>query len=259
MILDKIVEKKLERIKALKAELPFDNIVEKANNFIIKRRSFFDTLNQSEDIAIIGEIKKASPSKGLIKADFDVTQIAKEYEKANIQALSVLTEHDFFLGDTSYLISARANCTKPVLRKDFIIDKWQIYESYLMGADAILLIVAILDNAKLKEYLDIASILGLDALVEVHDEIELKLALEVDAKIIGINNRNLNDFTVSLKTTEKLMPKIPKDKIIVAESGIHTSDDVTKMKNAGVNALLIGEFLMRADNIPKAISTLRGN
>ena len=258
MILDNIVKQKLFRIDNKKRKLSLKSIINQTKHTYVSRRSFADAIVGCNDIAIIGEIKKASPSKGLIKENFDPIYLAKQYNISNVQALSVLTEQDFFLGEKEYLIQARNNCKLPVLRKDFIIDKWQIYESYLIDADAILLIVAILDDHRLKEYLEIAKSLNLDVLVEVHDEKELERAIAAEAYIIGINNRNLKDFKVSLKTTERIAKKIPKDKIIVGESGIKNENDVIRMKKAGVSALLVGESFMRADNIPKAVSLLRG-
>lgn len=258
MILDDIVKKKKAYLQSKKNLLTLDEIKKKAQETTIKRRSFSKAISQEKDIAIIGEIKKASPSKGLIRESFDPAAIANEYSKSNVQALSVLTERDFFLGDESYIAQARARCNLPVLRKDFIIDKWQIYESYLLKADAILLIAAILDDSQLSEFYKIAQSLELDALVEVHDEKELERALKTDPQIIGINNRNLNDFTVSIETTKRLKKLISSDKIIVSESGIRSAQDVTEMRAVGVDALLIGETLMRAKSIKDAVVKLRG-
>ncbi len=255
MILDDIVAKKKIRLDALKQVASLDYMKEGAEVF---RRTFKEALTKNSDIAIIGEIKKASPSKGIIKPDFSVEDLAKAYDKADVQALSVLTEQDFFLGSPDYIKTAKQNSRLPVLRKDFIFDPWQVYESYLLGADAILLIAAILDNARMKQLYDLATELGMDVLTEVHDAEELKRVLDVNVDIIGINNRNLNDFTVDLAVTETLTAKIPDGKVKVSESGIFTSDDVARMKDAGVDALLIGESLMRAGNIPKAVRDLRG-
>ncbi len=258
MILDKIVEQKISRLKFKKRNLSLRKIMEQTNHTFISRRSFKDAISNHNDIAIIGEIKKASPSKGIIKELFEPIQLAKQYNCSDIQALSVLTEQDFFLGKREYIEQARNNCTLPVLRKDFIIDQWQIYESYLIDADAILLIAAILDDDQLKEYLEIANSLRLDVLVEVHDERELERVLLLNARIIGINNRNLKDFSVSLETTMRLARNIPKDKVIVSESGICTSSDVQHMRECGVHALLIGETIMRSSNIADSVSMLRG-
>ena len=258
MILDKIVSEKLIYLDKKIKQLPLDIIIKQAKNAVIERRSFKKALIENNEIAIIGEIKKASPSKGLMKKDFNPAELSRQYSKADVQALSVLTERDFFLGDDAYLKKARINCRLPVLRKDFIINEWQIYESYLLKADAILLIAAILDDNKLGDYLKTAQDFKLDALVEVHNMQELDRVLKINAPIIGINNRNLEDFTVSLETTERLIGFIPKDKIIISESGINKRKDVEQMKSIGVDALLIGESLMRADNIADAVEVLRG-
>lgn len=195
--------------------------------------------------AVIAEVKKASPSKGVIREDFDPAEIAKSYELGGAACLSVLTDVDFFQGADEYLQQAREQVILPVIRKDFMVDEYQLYESKVLGADCILLIVAALDEQKLIELNDIAVDIGLDVLVEVHNKAELDLALTLPNRLVGINNRDLHSFDVSLETTLSLLPNIPKDKIIITESGIHGSDDVALMRKNNVNGFLVGESFMR--------------
>lgn len=198
--------------------------------------------------AVIAEIKKASPSKGLLRADFQPAQIAQSYERGGATCLSVLTDIDFFQGADEYLQQARAACALPVLRKDFIIDPWQLYEARALNSDCILLIVAALDDLKLAELASLASDLGMDVLVEVHDAVELDRALALNTPLIGINNRNLRSFETRLETTLDLLGRIPADRIVVTESGIHTTADVARLRGRGVHAFLVGEAFMRADD-----------
>ena len=200
------------------------------------------------EAAVIAEIKKASPSKGVLREDFDSAAIAASYESAGAACISVLTDRDFFQGSEAYLKEARAACTLPVIRKDFIIDPYQVYEARVMGADCILLIVASLHDQLLTELNELAYSLGMDVLVEVHDAAELELALQLPNRLIGINNRNLRTFEVSLETTLDLLKQIPDDRIVITESGIHVSDDVKLMRENAVNAFLVGEAFMRADD-----------
>ena len=201
---------------------------------------------QAGQAAVIAEIKKASPSRGLLREDFNPGQIAMSYEKGGAACLSVLTDIDFFKGADAYLQQARAACRLPVLRKDFIIDPYQVYEARVLGADAVLLIVAALNDAMLLELLNLTTNLGMDALVEVHDAEELERALAVPAPLLGINNRDLRSFETSLDVTLDLLEQIPDDRIVVTESGIHTVDDVALMRSRGVNAFLVGEAFMKA-------------
>lgn len=196
--------------------------------------------------AVIAEIKRASPSKGLLRDPFQPAEIARNYADAGAAALSVLTDRDFFQGHEDYLKEARAACTLPALRKDFIIDPYQVYEARLIGADGILLIVAALDDAALQELAQLAAELDLDVLVEVHDADELERALRIDAPLIGINNRNLRTFETRLETTLNLLTQLPAGRTVVTESGIHTPDDVALMRQHGVHAFLVGEAFMRA-------------
>ena len=259
MILDKIVEQKKIQLKAEMSRMSIEGWKQR-----IKRpgmhstQSFFSALKQNEDISIIAEVKKASPSKGIIKEDFDPMLIAKEYSEAKVQAMSVLTEKNFFLGDDDYLVRIRQTYPTPILRKDFIIDLWQVYQSRCLGADAILLITSLLSDEELKKFQVVSGILGMQCLVEVHNKEELDRALESGSQIIGINNRDLNTFNVDIKTTEKLMNYIPNDRVVVSESGIKDYNDIKYLKELGVDAVLIGETFMRATSIKEKIDELRG-
>ena len=197
--------------------------------------------------AVIAEIKKASPSKGVIREDFDPAAIAKSYAKGGAACLSVLTDVDFFQGADRYLTMARAACDLPVIRKDFIVDPYQVYEARAMGADCILLIVSALNEEQLYQLHEVAITMGMDVLIEVHDVAELNTALKLDNPMVGINNRNLHSFDVSLDNTFKLLEQIPSDKIVITESGIHHREDVVVMRENNVNAFLVGEAFMRSD------------
>jgi len=258
-ILETIVEqKKLEvaklPVRVIAAGDLRDAVLERSET-----RDFLAALRKprSGDIALIAEVKKASPSKGVICEDFDPVKIAKEYEAAGASCLSVLTDEKFFQGSLDYLRQIRAAVELPLLRKDFIIDERQILEAIEWGADAILLIVAILDNSRLKRFHDLAVEAGLAVLVEVHDEAELNRALGIGAELIGVNNRNLKTFEVDLATTERLAKKTPlSNKLLVAESGIFTRTDVERLKQCGAGAILVGESLMRGGNITAKVHEL---
>jgi indole-3-glycerol phosphate synthase len=223
-----------------------------------ERRDFFAALAKPRvgDIGLIAEVKKASPSKGVICPDFDPVRIAREYEAAGASCLSVLTDEKFFQGSLDYLRAIRQAVKLPLLRKDFIIDERQILEAIEWGADAILLIVAILDDARLKRFHDLAVEAGLTVLVEVHDEEEMDRALAIGAVLIGVNNRNLKDFVVDLAVTERLAAKVSKEHLLVAESGIVTRADVDRLKTCGSRAILVGESLMRSGDIGAAVGAL---
>ncbi len=236
----------LSKVKDLALSLP-------AKDFALSR-----ALRANPDIAFICECKKASPSKGLIEPDFDYLNIAKAYEKAGADAISVLTEPKYFLGDKKYLEEIAGAVNIPCLRKDFTVDEYMIYEARLLGASAVLLICAILDEKTLKNYMQICDTLGLSALVEAHDEEEVKLALSVGAKIIGVNNRNLKDFSVSNENSRRLRALIPKDVIFVSESGVKTAEDIRALKEIGVDAVLIGETMMRAADKTEKLKELKG-
>lgn len=233
MILDEIIQSKELRLKRQ------GYLLEKTE---FSSSSFYDQLKK-EGLSIIGELKKASPSKGHIVNSFDYLSILSIYNES-VDAVSVLTEEDYFLGKKEYLIDVKKNTNLPVLRKDFIINKKQILESYFLGADAILLIVSILSDTSLKSFYEYASSLGLDVVVEVHDSVELERALQLNPKIIGINNRNLKNFTIDLETTGRLKKMIPKSILVISESGIKSKDDVKKIGK--VDGVLIGESFMRS-------------
>ncbi len=239
MILDEIVKYKLSRVESQKKRRPIDLLLKETPK--IEKRDFKGAISKA---SVIAEIKKASPSKGLIREDFSPERQAQIYDLAGVDAISVLTEDKFFEGKDEYLKLVKDRTKKPVLRKDFIVDEYQITESKILGADAILLIVAVLGK-KLGKFNELAKSLELDCLVEVHDEDELKMALDCGCDVVGINNRNLKDFSVDLKTTERLIRNIPDHVTTVSESGIKTIDDVKYLFSIGVSAVLIGETLMR--------------
>jgi len=243
MILDTIVDRKRQEV----AELKRAGLRGPAKE-VDPPRGFLKALTEYPGVAVIAEAKKASPSKGVIQPDFDPVRIALRYKAGGAQAMSVLTDVDFFQGSIDYIPLVRETVDLPVLRKDFIIDTVQIQEAILYGADAILLIAAILDTLQLKDYRQMAEELAMDVLVEVHDESELASALKAESRLIGINNRNLNNFTVDLETTFRLKRLIPETIPVVSESGISTREDMVRLREAGVAAALIGESLMRSAN-----------
>ncbi len=258
MILDKIVEKKREQLLAEKQAMTMEGWKQKLKGpGLHKPLDFGGALKREDGLSIIAEVKKASPSAGVIREDFDPAGIAKEYLRSGIQAISVLTEKDFFMGDDDDLVKVRQTAPIPVLRKDFIIDLWQVYQARCLGADAILLIAALLDDALLNKMLIVANITGMQCLVEVHDERELERALSAGAKIIGINNRNLKTFEVDLSTTGRLINRIPKDRTVVSESGIRTPEDMKYVKSVGADAVLIGESFMKAPRVYDRISEFK--
>ncbi len=260
-ILDKIVEAKKREIAKLPARLIASGDLRDAMLEHGERRDFIAALRNPRqgDIALIAEVKKASPSAGLICEDFDPVRFAREYEAAGASCLSVLTDEKFFQGSLDYLRQIRAAVPLPLLRKDFIIDERQILEAIEWGADAILLIAAILTDGQLQKFHALAMEAGLAALVEVHDEAELERALRISPALIGVNNRNLKTFKVDLATTEKLAAKMAKQsRLLVAESGIHTRADVERLKKCGANAILVGESLMRGGDIKTKIREFIG-
>ncbi len=257
MILDKIVSHTKIRVETAKAINSLEILKANAKKFQTFLPFTFENALKINDIAFICEVKKASPSKGIISEHFPFLQIAKEYEEAGANAISVLTEPQFFMGSNEYLREIKKTVHIPVLRKDFIIDPYQIYEAHLLGADAILLICSLHDSKQLKEYLKIADSLGLSCLVEAHDEPELYSALEAGARIIGVNNRNLKTFEVDINTSARLRKLVPNTKIFVSESGIKTSSDIASLRENGTNAVLIGETLMRSGNITTELEKLR--
>ncbi|MCW8926849.1 MAG: indole-3-glycerol phosphate synthase TrpC [Xanthomonadales bacterium] len=256
-ILQRILERKAQEVAAGKAGTTRAQLEARAAACSAPR-GFVSGLRQAlaNGPAVIAEIKKASPSAGVIREDFRAGEIARAYEAAGAACLSVLTDRDFFQGDGQYLRQAREACSLPVLRKDFIIDPWQIAESRAMGADCILLIVAALEQALLADLLAQAKDMGMDVLVEVHDETEMERALLLGHDLIGVNNRNLNTFETSLATSERLTDMLSGDQLLVTESGIKTRDDVKRMQASGINAFLVGEAFMREEDPGKALRRL---
>ena len=249
-ILKKILARKLEEIRQ-RAERENLRDLSKRAETVAASRGFVQAIEAKlagNQAAVIAEIKKASPSKGVIRAQFEPASIAASYQRGGAACLSVLTDVDFFQGADIYLQQAKQACDLPVLRKDFVIDPYQVYEARAIGADCILLIVAALDDTQLLELSRLAAQLGMDVLVEVHDQDELERALKLNTTLIGINNRNLRTFETSLQTTLDLLPNIPDDRIVVTESAIHNRGDVQYMQQNGVNAFLVGEAFMRADD-----------
>jgi indole-3-glycerol phosphate synthase len=257
-ILKKILNRKAEEVAVHCEQIPLREL----NRIIINSplpRGFVKAIDahlQLEYAAVIAEIKKASPSKGVLRADFHPAQIAQSYERHGATCLSVLTDRDFFQGADEYVQQVRQASTLPILRKDFIIDSYQVYEARAIGADCILLIVAALNDAQLHDLSNLAIHLEMDVLVEVHDRMELERALRLNTRLIGINNRNLHTFSTSLETTLELLEWIPKNYIVVSESGIHTPQDIALLSAAGVHTFLIGEAFMKAADPGSALENL---
>lgn len=256
-IIGHILEKKRQEVTTLKQSTSLAKLVRSAAS-APRTRGFRASLMGKSPLAIIAELKKASPSKGLLRQDFRPAEIAIQYERAGASALSVLTERHFFLGDPEFLAQVKAHVSLPLLRKDFLLDPIQIPESRVLGADAILLIVAFVDKVLLRQMFELAGECGLETLVEVHDEWELETALSLEAGLIGINNRNLKNLQVDLETTFRLKSGIESDTIVVAESGIQSFDEVRRLADAGINAILVGESLMRSDDIGLKLKQLQG-
>ena len=253
--LNKIIEHKHKLNKS--KEVFFSSLKEKVSSTKFNRyRLFKKQISQAGQINLIAEIKKASPSKGVLRSEFDLKQIAKVYSDQNVAAISVLTEEKYFLGKPEYVKHVSDTYNVPVLTKDFIVDAGQIYEAFYNGASAVLLIAAILTDRALNHFLKVASLLDIDCLVEVHNKEELERVLQTEAEIIGINNRNLRTFEVDLKTSEQLIPDIPKGKIIVSESGISKHEDILNLRALGCHAVLIGETFMRAEDIKNKIDEI---
>lgn len=259
MFLDRIVATKQKEIEALKERVQRSEL-EKHIAQLPPCRGFERalTLQKKRDMGLIAEVKKASPSKGLIRDDFDPVTLARAYESAGADCISVLTDVDYFQGAAEYLTRVHEAVSLPLLRKDFILDPMQILEARVIGADAILLIAAILTKEQIVTFADLASSLGMDVLVEVHNATELENVLTTSASLIGINNRNLHTFVTDLNTTDELCKMIPSDKTIVSESGIAHPQDVQRLKQAGAEALLIGEHFMRQPDVAQAVNELMG-
>lgn len=257
MILDNIVAHTRVRVEASKLVVAPEHMKSRAQAVQTPHPFAFEQALQGEQLSFICEVKKASPSKGVIADHFPYLDIAKSYEDAGAAAISVLTEPDFFLGDNRYLSEIRERVSIPLLRKDFIVDPYQIYESKILGADAILLICAVLDTETLRELTALAHSLGMSVLVETHTEDEIQSAVDAGATLIGINNRNLDTFEVNLDTTVNLRALIPHGVTVISESGIKNRDDIERLAASGVNGFLIGETLMRSSNIKFELDALQ--
>lgn len=258
MILETIAQSNRELYNEIQKKISLEEIKEKAFSKEINNDFPFEKALAKKDISYICEVKKASPSKGIIAEDFPYVQIAKDYENAGASAISVLTEPKWFKGSNDYLKEISENVKIPILRKDFTVCEYQIYEAKVIGASAVLLICALLDTETIREWIKICDSVGLSALVEAHTEEEVYSAIKAGARVIGVNNRNLKDFTVDLSTCTKLRGLVPKEILFVGESGIKTPDDIEKLRQAGVNGVLIGETLMRSENKKKALEILNG-
>ncbi len=258
-VLGRIVEKKMERLSHVKARIPISDLRARIRD-TERPYDFRNAIKRERgNIRLIAEIKKASPSKGVIREDFDLFKISKAYEDKAVDAVSVLTEEDFFRGHLHDIAAVKKIVRRPVLRKDFIFDEYQIYESRAYGADAVLLIASLLDRVQAEEYLHCSNELQLSVLFEVHNLDELEKALYLDAEIIGINNRDLNTLAVDLNTTFLLKQEIPPDRVVVSESGIKTRGDVLRLEAAGIDAILVGTALIESSDIGKKIDELRGS
>ena len=280
-ILDQLADHARERVEQAKRTVPLEIIKQQAlllteasdttnvsndisgnqndHKQLVRDKFSFERALQKPGISFICECKKASPSKGLIAPDFPYLQIAKEYEAAGADCISVLTEPKWFLGSDSYLKEIAGAVSIPCLRKDFTVDEYMIYEARLSGASAVLLICSILSEAQIKEYINICDTLVLSALVEAHDDTEVQMALHAGARLIGVNNRNLKDFSVDTDNSRRLRELIPQDVLFVSESGVSTADDVKRLREIGADAVLIGETLMRATDKKAKLNELRGN
>ena len=257
-VLDKIMQHKKLEVEFERSRLCLADVKAQAKD-TPECRGFAAAIMESlaaKRPAVIAEIKKASPSKGLIRADFDAVRIAESYEKHGASCLSVLTDAEFFQGSADYLRTARQACSLPILRKDFMLDEYQVFEAKAMQADCILLIVAVLEDGLMQDLAGQAQELGLDCLIEVHDELELERGLQLNLPLIGINNRNLKTFETSLSNTVDLLRYMPDDVVLVTESGIHNSDDIALMQEHGVNSFLVGEAFMRAADPGKKLAEL---
>ncbi len=256
-ILDQLADHARERVAEAKKKIPLDEIKRQAMS-LPKGTFLFENALKKNGISFICECKKASPSKGLLDSNFPYLQIAKEYEAAGADCISVLTEPKWFLGSDKHLREIAQTISVPCLRKDFTVDEYMVYEAKLLGASAVLLICSILTGNQIKEYIDICDILGLSALVEAHDENEVQTALRAGSRIIGVNNRNLKDFSVNTDNSRRLREMIPRNVLFVSESGIDSAADVAKLRNIGADAVLIGETLMRASDKKAKLAELRG-
>lgn len=256
MILDTLTASARRRVEAAKERVSPAELLRQLDKAELRKSRFAEALKSAEDVSVIAEIKKASPSKGLIRPDFDHLAIAEQYVRSGVQAMSILTEPEYFKGNLSFVDDVKAKYNIPVLRKDFTVDEYMIYEAKLHGADAILLIMAALTDAEFKRFHSVAEELELDVLVETHNEEEVKRAAEY-GRIIGVNNRNLQTFEEDITTCERLLPLIPDSAVRVAESAVRTHEDFEYLRSLNFDAALIGEAFMRRENIVDAVSELR--
>ena len=256
-ILDEIADYTKARVARAKEQVSLEEIKEKA--YAMPKGEFlFEKALRKEGLSFICEVKKASPSKGVIAQEFPYLEIAKAYDEAGADAVSVLTEPKWFLGADSYLKEIAETIRIPCLRKDFVVDEYMIYEAKLLGASAVLLIVSILSEAQIRQYMAICEELGLSALVEAHDEVEIKTALACGAKMIGVNNRNLKDFSVDTGNSRRLREMVPKDVVFISESGVQSGEDTKKLMEAGADAVLVGETMMRSTDKVTKLRELKG-
>ena len=258
-LLAKIVERKREGLSQVRARLPLRELMSRLCD-VEPQRDFFKAISgrSHHRVNLIAEIKKKSPVKGVLIEDLKVDVLAEQYEEAGASAISVITEEAFFSGNPEFIGTVKKAVKIPVLRKDFLFDEYHIYEARYLGADAVLLIAAILDPSPLSEFISLSSELGMPALVEVHDERELEKALKAEARIVGINNRDLTTFNVDINTTLRIIKEIPREKVIVSESGIYSNDDIRMLGDAGVHAVLVGEAIVTAKDVGKKIKELIG-
>lgn len=257
-ILEKLAAHAYERVEAAKKNIPSDKIKSLALEIPVGKFEFENALKK-DGMSFICECKKASPSKGVIAEDFPYLRIAMDYEKAGADCISVLTEPKWFMGSDDYLREIAENVSIPCIRKDFTVDEYMIYEAKLLGAKAVLLICSILDGQQIKNYIEICDRLGISALVEAHDESEIRTAVNAGSRIIGVNNRNLKDFTVDTSNSRRMRELVPENILFVSESGVKTADDIKLLRESGADAVLIGETLMRASDKTAKLSELRGN
>ena len=257
MILDTIIAHKQKELAVEQKQVPIAKLEAEVMN-LPPTRNFREVITGSDTVKLIAEVKKKSPSKGIIREDFHPVSIAETYVENGSAAISVLTDRHFFAGELSYLHAIRDTVNVPLLRKDFTIDPYHIYQARVAGADAILLIVAALTASQLRSFMEVAASLSLACLVEVHTREELDVALDADAQIIGINNRDLRTFHTDIATTFQLREVIPADKVVVSESGIHSREDVVRLQKAGIHAMLVGESLMRSPDIGEQVQRLTG-
>lgn len=258
MILEEIAEKTRQRVAAQKKQIPLENLKQQAEAMDCGRFGYFKKALSEPGMSFICEVKKASPSKGVIAAEFPYLEIARQYDEAGANAISILTEPYYFQGSNAYLQQIRAITELPLLRKDFTVDAYMIYEAKIIGADAVLLICSLLEKETLRQYLQLCRQLGLEALVEAHDEKEIAMALATGAEIIGVNNRNLKDFTIDIGNSIRLRQMVPEQVVFVAESGMKNRADIAQLEEAHVNGVLIGETLMRSADKKRMLQQLKG-